>query len=53
MILEGTAITIITIVWWTEGVEKVDFLLFILLSLRDGRKDTHNASVVGTKTIKT
>ena len=47
MILEGITIITIRFVRWTEGVEKVDFLLFILLSLRDGRKDTHNASVVG------
>ena len=49
MILEGLTIIIIIFVWWTEGVENMDFLLFILLSLRDGRKDTHNASVVGTR----
>ena len=50
MILEGTIIIIIIIiVRWTEGVGKVDFLLFSLCRSGIGEKDTHNASVVGTR----
>ena len=45
----GITTTIITIVRWTEGVGKVDFLLFSLCRSGIGEKDTHNASVVGTR----
>ena len=45
--MEEQGITI-TIVRWTEGVGKVDFLLFSLCRSGMGEKDTPNASVVGT-----
>ena len=47
--MDGEETTMTTIVRWTEGAGKVDFLLFSLCHSGIGEKDTHNASVVGTR----